>query len=433
MWIPGSMAYLVPAFLITMRLIGGSQKRTADTEPRQLRPLTAKKPLDLTGIVRHRHFRRVPQAILFLLAVAVIIDGLFGPQVAPLNLAGVLPWTYWRGFVVIGLLAAGNLFCMACPFMFVRDAVRKLLPPRHRWPVRLRTKWIAAALAALYFMAYEKFGLWNSPWWTAWIAIGYFFVALAIDSWFQGASFCKYVCPIGQFNFVNSLVSPLEVRTRSAAVCDSCNTHDCIRGNEKQRGCEMQLFQPTKAGNFDCTFCMDCVHACPSGNVAVLRALPQQKTPPRRLDIAMLVLVLVFAAFVSAAAMTTGTGKLWMYAAGALVAGAALFPNVGFSLVPLGCSMWAAHFLYHLAIGWNSIAPVLGRLFHITISITHTMSAPGWILNTQLLLLDAGLLWALYLAWRRKSAPAMALAIALYIFGIWVFFQPMEMRGMLML
>ena len=433
MWIPGSIAYLVPAFVITMRLLGGKRAEVTDAPARELRRPAAKQPLDLTWIVRWRHFRRIPQAILFLLAAAVVMDGLFGPQVAPLNLAGVLPWTYWRGFVVIGLLAAGNLFCMACPFMFVRDAMRKLFPPKHRWPVILRTKWIAAALAALYFVAYEKFRLWNSPWWTAWIVIGYFLVAVAIDTWFQGASFCKYVCPIGQFHFVNSLVSPLEVRTKSAAVCDSCQTHDCIRGNTKQRGCEMQLFQPAKTGNFDCTFCMDCVHACPSDNVAVLRALPPQKAPNRRLDVAALVLVLVFAAFASAAAMTTGTGRLWMYVIGALVAGAALFPNVGLSLVPLGCSMWAAHFFYHLAIGWNSLGPVLARVFHLTIAMSHTMSSPGWLLRTQLLLLDGGLLWALYLAWRRRSAPGIALAIALYLFGVWVFFQPMEMRGMLML
>lgn len=433
MWIPGSIAYLVPAFVISMRLISGSRDVAADHPPRQLRPLARKTSMDLTWIVRWRHFRRIPQTILFLLAAAVVADGLLGPQVAPLNLAGVLPWTYWRGFLVIGLLAAGNLFCMACPFMFVRDLVRKLFPPRHRWPVFLRTKWIAAVLAALYFVAYEKFSLWNSPWWTAWVVIGYFVVAIAIDTWFQGASFCKYVCPIGQFNFVNSLVSPLEVRTKSAEVCESCQTHDCIRGNAAQRGCEMQLFQPAKAGNFDCTFCMDCVHACPSDNVAVLRRLPQVKTPNRRLDVAALALVLVFAAFAGAAAMTTGTSRLWMLAIGALVAGAALFPNVGFSLVPLGSSMWAAHFLYHLVTRWNSAAPVLARIFHFTMAMTHTMSSPGWLRGAQLLLLDTGLLWALDLAWRRKSAPGIALAVALYIFGVWVFFQPMEMRGMLML
>ena len=42
-----------------------------------------------------------------------------------MNLAGVLPWTHWRAFTVIGLLAIGNLFCMACPFTFVRDLGRK--------------------------------------------------------------------------------------------------------------------------------------------------------------------------------------------------------------------------------------------------------------------------------------------------------------------
>ena len=49
-------------------------------------------------------------------------DGLRGPQVGAMNLAGVLPWIHWRGFVVLGLLAAGNVFCMACPFTAAADA-----------------------------------------------------------------------------------------------------------------------------------------------------------------------------------------------------------------------------------------------------------------------------------------------------------------------
>ena len=54
--------------------------------------------------------------------------------------------------------------------------------------------------------------------------------AFVVDSIFQGAAFCKYVCPIGQFNFVQSLVSPWEVRIRTPAVCHTCTTKDCIRG-----------------------------------------------------------------------------------------------------------------------------------------------------------------------------------------------------------
>ena len=74
------------------------------------------------------------QAVLFIIAIAVIVDGLFGPQVSSANLAGVLPWTYWRAFVVIALLVAGNFFCMTCPFMLFRELGRHLGLRRRSWP-----------------------------------------------------------------------------------------------------------------------------------------------------------------------------------------------------------------------------------------------------------------------------------------------------------
>src|SRR5262249_1422531 len=56
---------------------------------------------------------------------------------------------------------------------------------------------------------------------------------------------------------------------------------DCIRGRRDATsnlvtisGCELALFQPRKVGNMDCTFCMDCVHACPHDNIGILSRLP---------------------------------------------------------------------------------------------------------------------------------------------------------------
>ena len=129
-------------------------------------------------------------------------------------------------------------------------------------------------LLALFLWAYEAFSLWDSPRWTAWIALGYFVAAFVVDGLFRGASFCKYVCPIGQFNFVQSLVSPLEVKVRDPDVCTTCRTQDCIRGRDEIPGCELELFQPRKSSNMDCTFCLDCVHACPHENVGILASLP---------------------------------------------------------------------------------------------------------------------------------------------------------------
>jgi polyferredoxin len=196
---------------------------------------------------------------------------------------------------------------MACPFMLFRELGRRLGLRQRSWPQALRSKWFGVALLVLFFWAYEVFGLWDKPIWTAWLIINYFLVAFAVDALFRDASFCKYVCPIGQFQFVASLVSPLEVKVRETSVCSGCKTHDCLRGNERQHGCEMDLYLPRKSGNLDCTFCLDCVRACPHDNIGIIAVAPGMdvvRDPQRssvgrfsrRLDIAALALVFVFAA-----------------------------------------------------------------------------------------------------------------------------------------
>ncbi len=127
---------------------------------------------------------------------------------APKNLATVLTWVHYRGLVVLALLLVGNLFCMACPFMLVRNLVRCFYKPQRMWPHRLRHKWLALGLFVLMLFAYELLDLWAAPRLTAWLIIAYFAAAMVVDSLFRGASFCKYLCPLGHFNFVASLVSP---------------------------------------------------------------------------------------------------------------------------------------------------------------------------------------------------------------------------------
>ncbi len=68
-----------------------------------------------------------------------------------------------------------------------------------------------------------------------------------------------------------------------------------------------------------------------------------------------------------------------------------------------------------------------------------------WLPSLQLFILDCGLLLTLYAAWRLARrfkvsfartvgmvAPWAALGALLYGAGIWIIFQPMQMRGMMM-
>ena len=361
------------------------------------------------------------QAPLLALAALAVFDGLFGPQLAPKNLATVSVWLEFRGLAVLALLVAGNIFCMACPFMLLRQAARwlreradtQVRPYGGRMvPAPLRGKWLAVGLVALFFYCYELFDLWASPWLTAWIIVGYFVVAFAIDAIFRGAAFCKYVCPLGQFNFFGSLISPLEVRIRHDATCAACRTKDCIAGDPARgaRGCEMWLFQPAKAGNMDCTFCLDCVHACPYDNVGLLGRAPTSElwTDPyrsgigrfsRRTDLAALVALFTFGAFVNALGMIRpvydlqdALGRLWgatsqapglslIFVLGLLVlplstvAGAAaasrrlsgrhhapmaqVARRYVYALVPMGFGMWLAHYSFHFLSGGITIVPVV--------------------------------------------------------------------------
>src|SRR6185436_20718746 len=85
-------------------------------------------------------------------------------------------------------------------------------------------------------------------------------------------------------------------------------------GHYGQRGCELGLFLPMKVGNLDCTMCLDCVHACPHDNIALVTRIPgaelletRRRSGLGRLiqrpDLAVLAVVFTFAALINAFAM----------------------------------------------------------------------------------------------------------------------------------
>jgi len=431
---------------------------------------------DLPGIgrvLRWRHARTALQIPLLAGAALMIFDGLAGPQMAPKNLATVLTWVHYRGLVVLALLFAGNLFCMACPFMLVRNLMRRFHNPGRLWPRPLRTKWLAIALLGLMLFAYELFDLWARPAWTAWLILGYFCGALLVDAAFRGASFCKYLCPLGQFNFVSSLISPLQVTIRSPQTCIECRTKDCIKGRPEstvttgsspQRGCELWLFQPRKVGNMDCTFCLDCAHACPHGNVGMSGRLPASELwadPVRsgigrfsnRPDLAALVTLFTFGALLNAFAMVSPVYALegWLaqqlnteseaavlailFLVGLVVLPLVLLALTGwlsrewaprkaqvplrnwitehtYTLVPIGFGIWLAHYSFHFLTGFWTFVPVL-QSFVADISGALLLGAPrwdlgplvppGWLYPLELGLLGLGWFGSLLVAYRLST------------------------------
>ncbi len=162
-------------------------------------------------------------------------------------------------------------------------------------------------------------------------------------------------------------------------------------------------------GNLDCTFCLDCVHACPYDNIALGTRLPGLELADprrrsgvgwlaRRWDIAVLAVLFAFGALLNAFAMVAPVYRLegWLarllgvasevpvlailfvlslvVAPVILVGGAAALTrtiaggasgSVGriavsyaYALVPFGFGMWLAHYGFHLLTGLFTVIPI---------------------------------------------------------------------------
>src|ERR1700726_4003773 len=225
----------------------------------------------------------------------------------------------------------------------------------------------------------------------------------------------------------------------------------------------------------DCTFCMDCVHACPHDNVGLIGVSPgkdlgtgghRPSVGPfaSRFDLAVLVLILVFGALANAAGMIAPVANLLDRARFlfdlqrpviiALFLAVAMFLIPGFivcfagllsrrlgrlqvplkpfisdfalTMVPLGVAMWLAHFVFHLFTGSHMPIPVVQRIamdLHLISSGKPDWAIASWavpqLLDFEILFLDLGLLVSLYAGWRVAQRYNNSKDRSLLIFTPW--------------
>lgn len=293
----------------------------------------------LGRFLRWRHGRLTLQVLFGTVAALMLIDGFYGARfasgdAASENLATVLSWVHYRGVVVLALLLVGNLFCMGCPFTLPRTLAKRLSLRGRRFPRMLRNKWLSIAGLFGIFWLYEWLDLWSSPFLTAWVIVAYFVASFVLEAWFKESAFCKYVCPLGAFNFVYATASPTQIQVHQPDICRTCVGKECVNGSYAPQpvilidaigvhgeplqththspqgtlGCGTELFAPRIQSNMDCTLCLDCVRACPHENVGLFVRPPlQELSAPNAMratwDSMLLVILLAFMGITNAFGM----------------------------------------------------------------------------------------------------------------------------------
>jgi hypothetical protein len=249
---------------------------------------------------------------------------------------------------------------------------------------------------------YEWLDLWASPLLTAWIVIAYCLAAFTLEMVFRESPFCKYVCPLGAFNFTYSMASPTQISAVDLKTCKECEGKECVNGSAQVLGCGTELFVPVLNSNMDCTLCLDCARACPYENVklSLRKPLIELRTAPYRArwDHIFLISSLTFMGILNAFGMVPPiyTLQKWMAETlglssdpirlliifilavvvipasvilvnswiGKIIGNATgelrmLAGQYSPSLIPLGFGIWLAHYGFHFAIGGMTIIPVM--------------------------------------------------------------------------
>jgi ferredoxin len=220
------------------------------------------------AIVKWKYFQPALQIPNMLVFALVIYLGFFDIQDGGRNFATKLTWTIWWAAIIFAFVLVGRLWCVMCPFGALTLWASRLFRPVRRFPQSLRNIWMATLAFALLTWADVYFGIVGSPSRTAWLVIIISTVAILIGIFFQRATFCRYLCPIGGMIGLYSMVSPLELRARDRAVCSTCSSKSCYRGSEAGQGCIMFEFPSVMDRNNYCNLCGECVKTCPNDNIS---------------------------------------------------------------------------------------------------------------------------------------------------------------------
>ena len=154
--------------------------------------------------------------------IVVIISGLFGTPVGNRNLSIVLIWiAWWAALILVLVPFLGRGWCSICPLPLPGEWIQQgtVLGPgtgkprfgkNWKWPKKLRNIWLQNGSFAL--MALFSAVILTKPAVTAWLLLGMIAAAITMSLLFERRAFCRYLCPVGGFIGLYSLISPVKLR-----------------------------------------------------------------------------------------------------------------------------------------------------------------------------------------------------------------------------
>lgn len=232
----------------------------------------------LRAVLMSRAFQPALMLVTLFFFALAILSGLFGTPAGSRNFGIVFVWIVWWALLIILLVPfLGRFWCSICPLpapgewlqrrSIVNRVPGRLHTLRWRWPKRLKNMWLQnfGFLGMAIFSAI----ILTRPNVTGWVLLALMLVAIVLSVLYEKRVFCRYICPVGGFIGLYSLVAPVEVRVADPSVCATHTPKDCLIGNEKGYGCPWMLIPGELTRNTYCGMCVECLKTCPKNNVVI--------------------------------------------------------------------------------------------------------------------------------------------------------------------
>lgn len=193
---------------------------------------------------------------------------LWGPKAASANLGTGLTWVLWWPLIPIFMFTMGRLWCAICPFATVNDLVQKVAGMNQPVPAFLKKYgiWIIDAVFIIITWADHVFGIVESPRGSGYLLLAMLTGVVVTAILVERRAWCRYLCFLGGLsgNYSRSSVVQLQA---TPAICATCKTQNCYKGDGQTAGCPIFEFPRTMDSTANCNLCANCIKTCPNDSI----------------------------------------------------------------------------------------------------------------------------------------------------------------------
>ncbi len=204
------------------------------------------------------------------LAVAVLLIGLllfFSDGIAGV-IGNKLVWGVGGPSLVLVFLLLGRVSCSICPLSAAGRIASRIWTFAKPPPGFIKNSSPYLFPTGLACIAWSEhiFHMTTRPAATAFLIITLMSLAVFSAMLFERETWCRYLCPLGNFAGLFSLSATLFVRSNPNVCSTKCTTHNCHKGSENHAGCPV-FHHPLYARNAHiCKLCFNCLKSCPNGS-----------------------------------------------------------------------------------------------------------------------------------------------------------------------